>query len=425
MIQIEDLPNPQKRALELVKEVAEEKGLRPFLVGGPVRDLILGRHDFIDIDLTLEEGGSTLARALAKRVDGRLRSFPQFLTYKITAEGLPEIDVATARKERYRAPGALPTVTAGRLKDDLLRRDFSINAMALDLLTGQLHDPASGERDLAALLVRVLHDESFIDDPTRIFRAVRLATRLGFSLEMNTARLMERAVASGALTTIPRERIWRELFLAFGEESAPNAVAALSAAGVLEVLFGRRPIDPDLGDRLQRTAEALHGTELDRQVMYTAALLHGNASPVDLEGSGFSQKRARNVIQLANELARFTDALSETTSDHQRFRLFKHASPEMLRVVAATVPQEEPGVARFQEFQSFRLPLRGNDLEVPPGPHVARALDRTREAVFTGEIPLEEARTFAREMAIKYLGQMSDQETVISGEEDESKPPEH
>jgi tRNA nucleotidyltransferase (CCA-adding enzyme) len=403
MIRLENLPNAQKRGLDLVKEVATEKELRPFLVGGPVRDLLLGRHDVVDIDLTLEEDASTLARAVAKRINGRLRSFPQFLTYKITADGLPEIDIATARKERYRSPGALPTVTAGRLKDDLLRRDFSINAMALDLTTGQLHDPAGGERDLAAMAVRVLHDQSFVDDPTRIFRAVRLATRLGFSLEADTARLLDRAVAEGALASIARERIWRELFLAFEEESAPNAVAALSAAGVIDVLFGKRPFDRDLEERLRRTASALDGTSLDCQVMYTAALLHGNASPVDLEGSGFSQKRARNVVQLANELPRFTDALSETTSDHQRFRLFKHASPEMLSIVAAAMPEEQANVARFQEFQSFKLPLRGNDLEVPLGPHVAKALERTREAVFTGEIPHAEAKTFAREMAIKYL----------------------
>ena len=407
MIRLEDLPNPQKRALDLVKEVAVEKALRPFLVGGPVRDLMLGRHDVIDIDLTLEDGGSTLARALAKRVAGRLRSFPQFLTYKVTADGQPEIDIATARKERYRSPGALPTVTAGHLKDDLLRRDFSINAMAVDLMSGELHDPAGGARDLAAMSIRVLHDQSFLDDPTRIFRAVRLATRLGFSLETDTARLLESAVASGALATIARERVWRELFLAFDEDNAPHAVAALSAAGVLEVLFGRRPPDPGLGARLECTAAALAGTELDRQVMYTAALLHGDASPVDLEGSGFSQKRARNVVQLANELPRYTDTLSETSSDHQRFRLFKHASPEMLSIVAAAIPEERPNVERFQEFQSFKLPLRGNDLEVPLGPHVAKALERTREAVFTGEIQPDEARTFAREMAIKYLDSSS------------------
>jgi tRNA nucleotidyltransferase (CCA-adding enzyme) len=403
MIRLENLPNAQKRGLDLVKEVAAEKELRPFLVGGPVRDVFLGRHDVVDIDLTLEDGASTLARAVAKKINGRLRSFPQFLTYKITAEGLPEIDIATARKERYRSPGALPTVTAGRLKDDLLRRDFSINAMALDLTTGELHDPTGGERDLAAMAVRVLHDQSFLDDPTRIFRAVRLATRLGFSLEADTARLLDRAVAGGALASIARERIWRELFLAFEEESAPNAIAALSAAGVLEVLFEKRPYDRELEPRLQQTARALAGTTLDKQVMYTAALLHGNASPVDLEGSGFSQKRARNVIQIANELLRFTDALSETTSDRQRFRLFKHATPEMLSIVAAAVPEEQANVIRFQEFQSFKLPLRGNDLEVPLGPHVAKALERTREAVFTGEIPQSEAKTFAREMAIKYL----------------------
>jgi tRNA nucleotidyltransferase (CCA-adding enzyme) len=416
MIPLENLPNAQKRGLDLVRQVAAEKDLRPFLVGGPVRDILLGRHDVVDIDLTLEDGASTLARAVAKQINGRLRSFPQFLTYKITAEGLPEIDIATARKERYRSPGALPTVTAGRLKDDLLRRDFSINAMALDLTTGELHDPSGGERDLAAMAVRVLHDQSFLDDPTRIFRAVRLATRLGFSLEADTARLLDRAVASGALATIARERIWRELFLAFEEESAPNAIAALSAAGVLEVLFEKRPYDRDLETRLQRTARALAGTSLDKQVMYTAALLHGNASPVDLEGSGFSQKRARNIVQLANELPRFTDALSETKSDRHRFRLFKHASPEMLSIVAASLPDEQPNVAKFQEFQSFKLPLRGNDLEVPLGPHVAKALERTREAVFTGEIPQAEAKTFAREMAIKYLDS-SGQEPAVSGQE--------
>jgi tRNA nucleotidyltransferase (CCA-adding enzyme) len=422
MIRLQDLPNAQKRALDLVKEVAAEKGLRPFLVGGPVRDLLLGRYAVIDIDLTLEDGGDTLAQALAKRVSGRLRSFPQFLTYKVTVDGQPEIDIATARKERYRSPGALPTVTAGRLKDDLLRRDFSINAMAVDLMNGELHDPAGGQRDLAAMSIRVLHEQSFLDDPTRIFRAVRLATRLGFSLETQTARLLESAVASGALMTIARERIWRELFLAFDEENAPHAIAALSAAGVLEILFGRRPPDPDLGARLERTAAALAGTDLDRQVMYTAAILHGDASPVDLEGSGFSQKRARNVVQLANELSPFTDALLESGSDLQRFELFKQASPEMLSIVAAVVPEERANVARFQEFQSFKLPIRGNDLEVPPGPHVAKALERTREAVFIGEIPPEEARAFAREMAIRYL-EISDQSSVVSDQEDEAPRP--
>jgi len=407
MTRLENLAPLQSRALNLVREVATEKELRPFLVGGPVRDLILGRDNVVDVDLTLEEGGSTLARALAKRVGGRLRSFPQFLTYKVTAEGLPEIDIATARKERYRSPGALPTVTAGRLKDDLVRRDFSINALAIDVMTGEMLDPTGGARDLEARIIRVLHDESFADDPTRIFRAIRLCIRLGFTLEEHSADLLRAALENGALSTIAKERVWRELFLAFEEDDVPATVAALSNAGALDVLFGRRPADPKLHSRLQRARAAIEAAvtqaDLDREVMYTGAILYGNASPVDLEGSGFSQKRARNLIQIANELPRFTDALAEATSDHQRFRLFKHASPEMLSIVAASAPDEQPHVARFMEFRSFKLPLRGNDLEVPLGPHVARALERTREAVFTGEIEQTDARTFARAMAIKYL----------------------
>ena len=198
----------------------------------------------------------------------------------------------------------------GRVSGHVSARDFETNARASDPAAGEYPDPAGGERDIAAMAGRCLHGQSFRDNPTRIFRAVRLATRLGFSLETDTARLLDRAVAAGALASIARERIWRELFLAFEEESAPNAIAALSAAGVLDVLFGTRPYDRDLDPRLQRTARALAGTALDKQVMYTAALLHGNASPVDLEGSGLSQKRARHVVQPANELPRVNDALT-------------------------------------------------------------------------------------------------------------------
>ncbi|HLJ73754.1 MAG TPA: polya polymerase, partial [Thermoanaerobaculia bacterium] len=138
MIRLEALAAPQRRALDLIKEVAAEKNLRAFLVGGPVRDLLLGRA-VIDLDFTLEDGSSALARGIARRINGRVRSFPQFLTYKVTAEQFPEIDIASARSEKYRQPGALPSVTAGTLIDDLTRRDFSINAIALDIVSNDLH----------------------------------------------------------------------------------------------------------------------------------------------------------------------------------------------------------------------------------------------------------------------------------------------
>jgi tRNA nucleotidyltransferase (CCA-adding enzyme) len=401
------LPNQQRRAIDLVREVALEKDCHPYLVGGPVRDILLGRHA-IDIDLTLEQDASTLARALAKRLEGRVRSFPQFLTYKVTATNFPEIDLTTARKERYRKPGALPAVTAGRLKDDLIRRDFSINAIALDLLDGKMHDPTGGAKDLESRVVRVLHDKSFLDDPTRIFRATRLAARLGFSLEARTEELMGAAIESSALTSVSKERIWRELFLAMDEEEAPAILTELSGRGALDALFGRKG-DSSLKGRLEAIrGELAANPEADRYVLYTGVLLHGDASPIDFEGSGFSQKRARAVIEIANELPALLESLASSSDDRERFQIYRNVSPEMLLLVAAERPDERPHLQRFQEYENFRLPLRGNDLEVPGGPHVAKALERTREAVFSGEIPAEQARSYARAVAQRLLEEARD-----------------
>lgn len=399
---LDGLPNPQRRALDIVREIAAEKDLHPFLVGGPVRDLILGRSA-IDLDLALEEGGSTLARALAKRVEGRVRSFPQFLTYKVVATRFPEIDIATTRKERYRQPGALPAVTAGRLKDDLLRRDFSINALALDLLDGTLHDPTHGEADIHARRVRVLHDRSFVDDPTRIFRAIRLATRLDFTLDPDTAQWMRAAIVERALATVSRERVWRELFLVMDEELAPAILARLCEQGALQVLFGQRS-SCDLRARLQAIhARLAEEPDLDRYVVYTGLLLRGDASPVDFEGSGFSQKRAKAVVEIANDIPRVEEMLQTVQEDRERFRIYRGLSPEMLTVIGSECPEEVPHITRYRDFEKFRLPLRGNDLEVPGGPHVAQALEQTREAVFSGRIAPEEARTYAREVARRLL----------------------
>jgi tRNA nucleotidyltransferase (CCA-adding enzyme) len=399
---LSDLPHAQRRALALVREVAVEKECHPYLVGGPVRDLLLGRPA-VDVDLTLETGGSTLARAIAKRIDGRVRSFPQFLTYKVTAPEFPEIDIATARKERYRHPGALPAVAAGRLKDDLIRRDFSINAIALDLLDGTLHDPAGGSADLERRVVRVLHPNSFLDDPTRVFRAVRLAQRLGFTLDPATEDAMSAALAAGAISTVSKERIWRELFLAMDEEQAPAILTDLSSRGALDPLFSRRP-PQEMRRRLDlMKREVAQTPELDRYVVYTGVMLHGDASPIDFEGSGFSQKRARSIVEIANELPRITEEATTASDDRERFRIYRTHTPEILAVLAAENPAQREHLRRYEEFERFTLPLRGNDLEVPGGPHVARALEEAKTAVFNGEVAPENARSYAREVARRYL----------------------
>jgi tRNA nucleotidyltransferase (CCA-adding enzyme) len=409
---LDDLANPQKRAIELAMEVAREKGVQPFLVGGPVRDLMLGRSA-IDIDLTLEEGSSNFARSLAKRIDGRVRSFPQFMTYKVMAEGLPEIDIATARKERYSKPGSLPMVSAGKLHDDLIRRDFSINAMAMDLSLGRLHDPTGGEADLRSGKIRVLHEQSFVDDPTRIFRAIRLAGRLQFGLDAQSEALMRDAIAGGALVTVSRERIWRELFLAMDEHDAPEILAALSATGALDVLFGPRTGEEATTERLRKIDDQIERAEgLDRHVLFTSVLLiDRQAAPEQLEGSGFSQKRAKTVLQIAREIPRFQREIDQAGTVAQRFRILKSVADETLSALAAQNSENAPAVDRFRQFKGFKLALRGSDLDVAPGPHVARALERAREAVFLGDIAPEDARSFATEKALKYLKKQKDETT--------------
>jgi tRNA nucleotidyltransferase/poly(A) polymerase len=394
----------QRRAIEIARSVAQEKGIRPYLVGGPVRDLLLGRLA-IDIDLTLEEGGSTFARSLAKAVEGRVRSFPQFLTYKVLAHGLPEFDIATARKERYRKPGALPTVTAGKLRDDLVRRDFSINAIALDLADETLHDPTGGVADLHSRVVRVLHDGSFADDPTRIFRAVRLACRLGFSLDENTTRLMHEAIDDGALSTVSRERLWRELFLAIDEPKAPAILMELRRSGALDLLLGSARDHTNLEMRLERSLdEAQRDETIDRHVLLTGLLLAGTEiDATQLEGAGFSQKRLRSVLQIAHDLPAVERDLDQAGSETLRFRIFRAQSKEALAVMAADRSGIAEEIVRFRSFREFSLSVKGNDLQVPPGPHVARALERTREAVYFGQITQPEALAFATKLALKYL----------------------
>ena len=184
--------------LRLAGELAVAAGSRAYLVGGVVRDLWLGRR-CDDLDLVVEGDAAALARELASRLRGRLRLHSRFLTATVERAHAKNIDLGTARRETYPRPAALPHVEVGDLEQDLLRRDFTINAMAVRLdpeRFGELIDPAGGLADLRAARIRVLHDRSFIDDPTRGFRALRFAVRLGFHLSKRTARLLAHAVAS-------------------------------------------------------------------------------------------------------------------------------------------------------------------------------------------------------------------------------------
>jgi len=224
-----------KQLLELVKDIsgqAAKQGQRVYLVGGVVRDLLLGYPNF-DLDLVVEGDAVKLAQQVAETSQAKLLAHHRFGTAKLRY-GDFTLDLATARRETYARPGALPAVTPGTLKDDLIRRDFSINAMAISLAAndyGELIDPHHGKSDLEHYLIRILHPKSFSDDATRILRAIRYEQRLGFELETQTAQLLKRNVPM--LDTISGDRIRHELELIFKEKQPELVIKRLAELGVL------------------------------------------------------------------------------------------------------------------------------------------------------------------------------------------------
>jgi tRNA nucleotidyltransferase (CCA-adding enzyme) len=229
------LPPPVLALVKIAGQDADKLGQQLYIVGGVVRDLFLGRPNF-DFDLVVEGDAIALADKLARNSQAKLTVHSRFGTAKLKYPDLV-IDLATARKETYSRPGALPEITPGSLKDDLIRRDFSINAMALHLnpqQLGQLIDLYHGQEDLKNRLVRVLHDKSFVDDATRILRALRYEQRLGFKLETETEKLLSRNV--NMLDTISSDRLRHELELILKEDRPELVLRRCGELGVLSRL---------------------------------------------------------------------------------------------------------------------------------------------------------------------------------------------
>ena len=210
---LEKLPRELKKVVNQVIKVSQETRLPAYLVGGCLRDLILGIKN-LDLDIAIEGNGIIFAQKLAQRLNSTLKIHPRFGTaVLILADGL-KVDIATARQEKYPYPAALPVVSSGSLREDLKRRDFTINALAISLVLGkdqEIIDPYGGQEDLVLGRIRILHNLSFKDDPTRIFRAVRFSQRLDFKIEEETFTLLKEAIGEGALDKVNPHRLRDEL----------------------------------------------------------------------------------------------------------------------------------------------------------------------------------------------------------------------
>jgi len=230
-----------KDAVALLKKIgskSNEAGFKAFVVGGLVRDTMLAVKN-LDLDIVIEGNAIKIGHILAKEIGASLVAHKRFGTCSLFVPSGLKIDMATARKEVYEKPAALPTVEFSSLKDDLIRRDFTINAMALSLNKGsfgQLIDFFEGEKDLAQGRIRIMHEKSFIDDPTRIFRAVRFEQRFGFTIEPETARLIKTAIEEEMFDKVEPQRIRDEIILILKEEEPLKAIRRMAQLDELRFL---------------------------------------------------------------------------------------------------------------------------------------------------------------------------------------------
>jgi tRNA nucleotidyltransferase (CCA-adding enzyme) len=379
------------------------------LVGGAVRDLLLG-HIPRELDVVVGGEGSSFARdapSLARELASRLKALAGANEHERFGTALVEwdggrIDIATRREESYAAPGALPDVRTGTEEKDLRRRDFTVNAIAVRLggaRRGELRAVPDAVKDLEEGKLRALHDESFIDDPTRLLRMARYAARLGFEVEESTATLAREAIAAGALGTVSGARMGTELRLALGEPGAVAALAGMSELGVLGALHPRlRFEEPVIGMAL-----ALLGEDGRADLALLAALV----LPLALRAGG-----DRSEIGQRAEIVALLDRWDFTAGDRDRVAAAAVAVPRLIEelpaaerpsalcAVAQGVPLEgvalagalgceEPACRWLRDTRHVHLEITGDDLlmvGVPEGPEIGRRLEAVLRLRLDGEL---------------------------------------
>lgn len=353
-----------------------------WVVGGVVRDALIGRDDDTDLDLVVKDDAIGWARRMAPRIGARLTAHGRFGTAELVLDGGATIDVASARQERYAYPGALPEVEPASLTEDLARRDFTVNAMAVALngsQAGGLVDPHGGADDLQAGRLRPLRTGSFVEDPSRVVRAARYAGRLGLGL-VDAAAAEIRAAAS--TLDAASARVADELQRALDEPAAGAALEHL-------VGWGTGWVYPGPAARvgaIDAAADHPHAPPLERWPLRAGAALDGAAIAASAL-PGWARTLAGQVQQGPALL----EPLAAAARASERDRVLRAAPP------AATVGALAAGGDRVVEWW-----LRGRDvsvtitgsrlvaLGVPPGPAIGRALERVRAALLDGEVSSDE-----------------------------------
>jgi tRNA nucleotidyltransferase (CCA-adding enzyme) len=353
------------------------------VVGGAVRDVLIGREPR-DLDLVVEGD----VEAAARRLGADTVVHDRFGT--ATAGG--DVNIAAARRERYERPGALPDVELGvPLKEDLARRDFSVNAIAVRLADGALEAVPGALEDLAARRLRALHERSFVDDPTRLLRLVRYGARLRFPIEEETRAWAFAAVEDGALATVSGSRLGAELRLLV-DEPQPAAMCGLEGLRIGPRLLPGFRVDPDLVERAQRLTP--EGARADL-VALAACCLDAAATELAqrLDQLEFTAREREIAVAAASRARSLAPVMGGMDRPSALWALLRREAPETVALAGAL---GAPDAARrwLEELRDTRLAIDGDDLLAAglSGPAIGRALDAAMGAALDGEAGDREAQ---------------------------------
>jgi len=402
----EQLPREAIRTLKEMGELAESLHFKAYAVGGFVRDLLL-RHPNLDVDVVIEGDGIEFARAFAEEHSVRVRAHKKFNTAVLIFPDGQRVDIATARFEYYQYPAALPIVEFGSLKMDLYRRDFTINTLAIALNPnsfGYLIDFFGGQRDLKEKVIRVLHNLSFVEDPTRILRAIRFEQRFGFRIGKQAVALIRNAVRMGLIQKLGGRRMFHEIQLILREDDPSPALKRMAEFGVLAVVSAKIRFDQRMEELFQRLKELISWYQLsfldeplERWWVYLLGLFSGQVREEleevweRLQLAPNQQERLLWTYDKVEELLRgFFQLPDHRPSDI--YRALQPLRPEELLYMMARTQKEATTRAISHYFHRYRhvsTELRGKDLKalgISPGRIYRTMLDELLDVRLNGEI---------------------------------------
>jgi tRNA nucleotidyltransferase (CCA-adding enzyme) len=380
--------------------LADEMSYHAYLVGGFVRDLLL-RNDNLDVDIVVEGDGIRFAQEVARRHDLRIRAHKEFGTAKIFYRDGFKVDIASARLEYYKAPASLPIVEHSSLKLDLYRRDFTINTLAIALnrsTFGELVDFFGAQRDIKEKSIRVLHSLSFVEDPTRVFRAVRFEQRFHFQIGKFTMNLIKNAVKMNFLAKLRGARIWRELAVIMMEEDPGAIMKRLQDLDLIRFIFPSLKFDREKErlfhqmDTVLKWYTLLYKGKYNRPFYYLLGLV--DAMSADDVGD-FSRKLGASEFirrKLPQEVQKVRDAMGRLSTGLRSMKkseiygqLEDLSQESRLFIMARTHSEEiKKAVSNYITYaDSLNPTVRGEDLKamgIKEGPIYSEILDALKQA---------------------------------------------